>query len=60
MYPFEVYIKASNETGLKKDSKIACDQVRSLDKRRLTKKIGSVNLKAMEKIKTALRLHFNL
>ena len=38
VYPFEVFLPAKSETGLNYDSKIACDQVRSVDKRRLLKK----------------------
>ncbi|HHT9146612.1 MAG: type II toxin-antitoxin system PemK/MazF family toxin [Candidatus Brocadiaceae bacterium] len=38
VYPFEVFLSAKSETGLNYDSKIACDQVRSVDKRRLLKK----------------------
>ena len=49
-----------SETGLNNDSKIACDQVRSVDKRRLLKKTGSVPFDTMEGIKAALRIHFAL
>ena len=41
LYPFEVFIPAG-VAGLKKDSKIMLDQLRSLDKKRLVKKIGAV------------------
>ena len=41
IYPFEVFIPRGSG-GLEKDSKIMMDQIRSLDKRRLIKKIGSV------------------
>jgi mRNA interferase MazF len=39
VYPFEIFIQAGIG-GLKKDSKIMLDQIRSLDKKRLVKKIG--------------------
>ena len=42
IYPFEVFI-ARGEGGLAKDSKIMLDQIRSLDKKRLLKKIGTIN-----------------
>jgi mRNA interferase MazF len=42
LYPFEILISAGNG-GLTKDSKIMLDQIRSLDKRRLVRKLGSVD-----------------
>ena len=42
IYPFEVFIP-SGSGGLEKDSKIMLDQIRSLDKRRLLNKIGTVH-----------------
>ena len=60
IYPFEVFLPFKSETGLNNDSKIACDQVRSVDKRRLLKKTGSVPFDTMEGIKAALRIHFAL
>ena len=41
IYPFEVFVPAG-VGGLEKDSKIMLDQMRSLDKRRLFKKIGII------------------
>lgn len=60
VFPFEVLLKVTTETGLSFDSKAACDQVRTIDKRRLLKKIGSLSGDTIEKIKAALRLHFDL
>ena len=60
VYPFEVLLIANKTNGLNNDSKVACDQVRSIDKRRLIKKLGNVNIKEIEKIKVALRFHFDL
>lgn len=48
IYPFEVFISRGT-TGLDKDSKIMVDQLRSLDKRRLVKKIGSIDKEALSK-----------
>jgi mRNA interferase MazF len=42
IYLHEVFIPAGSG-GLAKDSKIMVDQLRSIDKRRLIKKIGQVN-----------------
>lgn len=42
LYPFEVFIPRG-VGGLERDSKIMLDQIRSLDKRRLHKKIGTLD-----------------
>ena len=42
IYPFEVFLSAGTG-GLDKDSKIMPDQMRSIDKRRLVRKIGKVD-----------------
>jgi len=39
VYPFEVFL-ASGTGGLDRDSKIMLDQIRSLDKKRLVRRIG--------------------
>jgi mRNA interferase MazF len=41
IYPFEVFVPAG-VGGLEKDSKIMLDQLRSLDKKRLVRKIGII------------------
>ena len=41
IYPFEVFVPAG-VGGLEKDSKIMLDQLRSLDKKRLVRKIGAI------------------
>ncbi len=43
LYPFEVFIPAG-VGGLEKDSKIMLDQLRSLDKKRLVRKVGSIEV----------------
>ena len=48
IYPFEVFIPRGT-AGLDKDSKIMLDQLRSLDKKRLVKKIGGVDKKTLSK-----------
>ena len=49
VYPFEVFI-TRGVGGLEKDSKIMLDQIRSLDKRRLVKKIGAINREVLAKV----------
>lgn len=41
--PTHVEIKSGNETGLKEKSIALCEQVRSVDKRRIIKKLGKIN-----------------
>ena len=45
IYPFEILLAGEQGTaaGLDKDSKIMLDQMRSVDKRRLTRRIGMVD-----------------
>jgi len=45
IYPFELLLAGRQATagGLEKDSKIMLDQIRSVDKRRLTRRIGEVD-----------------
>jgi len=45
IYPFEILLAGGQAAagGLDKDSKIMLDQMRSVDKRRLTKRIGMVD-----------------
>jgi mRNA interferase MazF len=41
VYPFEVFVP-SGTAGLQKNSKIMLDQMRSLDKKRLVRKLGTL------------------
>ena len=47
LYPFEVFL-AKGVGGLDKDSKIMLDQIRSIDKKRLTQKIGELDFKTLK------------
>jgi mRNA interferase MazF len=60
VFPFEVLLK-STETGLPKDSKAMAQQVRTLDKLRLsTRRSGIVTANQLLRVDTALRLHLGL
>ncbi len=48
------HIALDTTCGLPKDSVILAEQVRTLDKRRLKDKIGSLDEKAMERVNNAL------
>src|SRR3989338_5629586 len=60
VYPFEVFIQKEKNNGLEKDSKIMCNQMRAIDKRRLSRKLGSVSQDLMKEINTALKISLDL
>ena len=46
----------AGENGLQKDSVILAEQIRTLDKRRLRERIGSIGPEIMEQVSQALRM----
>ena len=59
VFSFEVFIPIG-EAQLPKDSKVKTDQIRTIDKIRLIKKIGTLSPKYLQKIEKALTLHLGL
>ena len=59
IYPFEVYL-LGKITTLKKNSKAKADQIRTLDKARLIKSIGSLNHDLIHDIDIAIKNHLKL
>ncbi len=59
VYPFEVFI-SSQDSGLPKDSKAKCDQIRTIDKMRLVKLLGRLKSEKMKEIAKALAIHLDL
>ncbi len=59
VYPFEAYLP-KKITGLEKDSKAKADQIRTLDKARLIKSIGSLNNELTKNMNNAIKIHLNL
>lgn len=55
--PTHIPIKS---TGLKKDSYILTEQIRTLDKSRLKDKIGIVDVNTLNKVKVALKISLNI
>ncbi|MFQ5559587.1 MAG: type II toxin-antitoxin system PemK/MazF family toxin [Nitrospinota bacterium] len=55
IYPFEVRLNT-----LKKPGKAMADQLRSIDKARLEKKIGQANSNELQALNHAVKLHLNL
>ncbi len=58
--PTHIPIKKSLISGLKKDSIILVEQIRTIDKARLIQKIGHLDDLEMDKVKKALKLSFNI
>ena len=54
------HIWLNNECGLPRESMVECEQVRTLDKRRLTKYKGEVSAEVMEEIDKGLKISFAL
>ncbi len=60
VFPFEVYIP-KGIANLDKDSKVMIIQLRSVDKKRLLDKIGTIkDKKILNKIDKTIKEHFNL
>lgn len=59
VYPFEVLI-TKDESGLKADSKIKCNQIRTIDKIRLSKKVGSIDKNKINQIEKAVCIHLDI
>lgn len=54
-YPTHVWID-KGEGGLTKDSVIQCEQIRTIDKRRITRKLGSVNINCLQEVEEAIKI----
>lgn len=61
VYPFEVFLE-KKISGLNKDSKAQCHQIRTISKFRISKStpVGSVAHHIMMKIEDAIKLHLDL
>lgn len=59
LYPTEVLILAG-EAGLKQDSVVVLDQIRTIDKTRIVKKIGKVNEFTLKRTDIALKISVGL
>jgi mRNA interferase MazF len=59
VYPFEAFLSKGN-ANLPKDSKVKADQIRTLDKGRMVKRIGILNQKDLDAIDKAMKSHLSL
>jgi mRNA interferase MazF len=59
VYPFEVFI-SKTVSGLQADSKIKCNQIRTVDKLRLIKFTGRITAERLNKVEEALLIHIGV
>jgi mRNA interferase MazF len=59
LYPTEVLISAGMG-GLKQDSVVLLNQIRSIDRQRLAKKLGKVNDSTLKKVDLAIKISLSL
>lgn len=59
IYPFEVFLSAAT-TGLEKDSKARCQQIRTVDQARLVRKTSSIHAELLASVNAALALHLGM
>jgi len=59
VYPFEVFI-SKGTANLTKDSKAKCNQIRTVDKRRLIKQVGSLSQDRVKEVEKALLIHLGI
>ena len=55
IYPTEVFIEA-NRSGLQNDSIILLNQIRTIDKARLVKRLGTIPTNYLAKVSTAIEI----
>jgi mRNA interferase MazF len=59
VYPYEVDI-TPKESGLKNTSKIKANQIRTIDKVRIGRKLGELASDKMQEIDKAIKIHLNI
>jgi len=59
IYPFEILL-SKKETHLPKDSKVKCNQIRTVDKKRLVNLVGALSAERLKEIKQALLIHLGI
>ena len=59
VYPFEVFLPGE-ETHLPKDSKVKCNQIRTIDKKRLINFVSTLLPEKLEMIEKAILIHLDI
>jgi len=60
LYPVEVIVKPSRANGLKVLSAVLLDQVRTVDRQRLLKRLGALESSALQRVDEALQISLGL
>ncbi len=60
LYPTEVLIATTGTTGLSVDSVVLLNQLRSVDKKRLVKRLGKLSAENLAQVDRALRISVDL
>lgn len=59
VYPFETFLP-SQESELPEDSKAKCNQIRTIDKKRLVKSLGRISKEKLKDIENSLLIHLGM
>jgi mRNA interferase MazF len=59
IYPFEVLLP-KNEGNLKNDSKAKCNQIRTIDKKRIERRFGKISSQKLKDIENAILIHLDI
>lgn len=59
IYPFEVLF-SKEETSMKSDSKVKCNQIRTIDKERLLNVLCTVSPEILNKVEKAILIHLDI
>ena len=59
LYPFETFI-SKGETNLPKDSKVKCNQIRTIDKKRLVRFLSKISDKRLQEVEQSLLIHLGI
>ena len=59
VYPFEVLL-SSEDAGLNKPSKIKCQQIRTVDKKRFIKPLGAIHKNLFPQVDQAIKTHLGI
>lgn len=59
IYPFEILL-LKKESSLPKDSKAKCNQIRTIDKKRLVKLVGRLPFEKMQALEKAVLIHLGM
>ena len=59
VYPYEILV-LKGFSGLSYDSKIKCNQIRTLDRTRLVRKIGQIPQEEINNVEDALLIHLDI